>query len=197
MGTLLRLPDHFGMIKTTLFVLLLGTLSCAFGQVERIDLGSRGQITLYLLGDWKADVSTLGGNTTLTISPSRESVNASATLAISFPEVDRFETKSRLKLRVETDAYNLTEESVEGRAVAREFRVPAAMMGFYCSFTDRNLRGQPPQKGNYKVMSLGKIKLAPDVLVDVQIMADGFRDEPYQQLLGAIEGMEFKPGPGR
>lgn len=184
------------MIKTTL-LLLLGTLSCAFGQVETIDLGSRGQITLYLLGEWKADVSTIGGNTTLTISPSRESVNASATLAISFPEVDRLETKSRLKLRVETDAYNLAEESVEGRAVAREFHLPAGIMGFYCSFTDRNLRGQPPQKGNYKVMSLGKIKLAPDVLVDVQIKADGFRDEPYQQLLGAIEGMEFKPGSGR
>jgi hypothetical protein len=31
----------------------------------------------------------------------------------------------------------------------------------------------------------------------VQFMADGFRDEAYQQLLGAIEGMEFTPGRGR
>ncbi len=181
----------------TLVAFLLLSVSCAFGQVETIDLGSRGQITLYLLGEWKADTSTIGGNTTLTISPSRESVNASATIAISFPEIDRLDTKSRLKLRVEADAYGLAEESVEGRAVAREFHLPAGMMGYYCSFTDRNLRGQPPQKGNYKVMSMGKIKLAPDVLVEVQIMADGFRDEPYQQLLGAIEGMEFKPGAGR
>jgi hypothetical protein len=184
------------MMKTIL-LLLLATVSCAFGQVETIDLGSRGKITLYLLGEWKADTSTIGGSTTLTLSPARESINASATLAISFPEVDRLDTKSRLKLRVEADGYGVAEESVEGRAVAREFRLPAGMMGFYCSFTDRNLRGQPPQKGNYKVMSLGKIKLAPDVLLDVQIMADGFRDEPYQQLLGAIEGMEFKPGSGR
>ena len=181
----------------TLFTLVLLSVSCAFGQVETIDLGPRGKITLYLLGEWKTDVSTIGGGTTLTISPTRESVNASATLTVSFPEVDRLETKSRLKLRVEADAYQVAEESVEGRAVAREFRVPAAMMGFYCSFTDRNLRGQPPQKGNYKVMSIGKIKLAPDVLVDVQILADGFRDEPYQQLLGAIEGMEFEPRRGR
>jgi hypothetical protein len=34
-------------------------------------------------------------------------------------------------------------------------------------------------------------------LVDVQMMADGFRDEPYQQLLGAVEGMEFTPGRDR
>ena len=39
------------------------------------------------------------------------------------------------------------------------------------------------------MMSAGKIRLAPDVLLDVSIMADDFRDEPYQQLLGAIEGM--------
>ena len=69
--------------------------------------------------------------------------------------------------------------------------------GFYCSFTDPDLRGRPPEKGNYKVMSTGKIRLAPDVLLDVSIMADDFRDEPYQQLLGAVEGMDYVRGPGR
>ena len=46
-------------------------------------------------------------------------------------------------------------------------------------------------------MSVGKVRLAPDVLVDVQIMGEGFSDEAYNQLLGAVEGMEFSPGPGR
>jgi hypothetical protein len=41
-------------------------------------------------------------------------------------------------------------------------------------------------------MSVGKIRLSADVLVDVSILADDFRGEPYQQLLGAIEGLEFK-----
>ena len=30
--------------------------------------------------------------------------------------------------------------------------------------------------------------------MDVQILADDFRGAPYQQLLGAIEGLEFKAG---
>ena len=60
--------------------------------------------------------------------------------------------------------------------------------------TDPELRGKPPEKGNYKVMSVGKIRLNAEVLIDVTISADSFRDEPYQQLLGAIEGMEYKPG---
>lgn len=179
-------------MKLLLCFLLFATAGLR-AQVETIDLGARGKITLYLLGEWTADVSTLGGNPTVTIKPTRDSVNASCTIAVTFPESDRLETKGRLKLRVEADCYGLAESSVERKAVAREFMLtgtPGAM-GYYCSFTDPDLRGKPPEKGNYKVTSIGKIKLAPDVLLDVQILADGFRDEPYQQLLGAIEGLEF------
>lgn len=186
-------------MKKLLFVsLLLCFASSAPAQVvETLDLGSRGKLTIYLLGDWKVDATNFARQGSMTITPTKESVNASCTLNISFPEVDRLETKSRLKLRVEADAYNLAEGSVEGKAFAREFMLSSGAMGFYCNFTDPELRGQPPQKGNYKVTTIGKIKLAPGVLVDVQILADGFRDEPYQQLLGAIEGMEFRPGSGR
>jgi hypothetical protein len=41
------------------------------------------------------------------------------------------------------------------------------------------------------------IHLAPDVLAEVTISADGFNSEPYQQLLGMIEGMEFTPAARR
>lgn len=174
-------------ILAALFVLLA---SCALGQVETLNFGSRGKLTLYLPGDWKVATTDMAGTYTVTLTPKKEAVNASCTIAVTFPDVDRFDTKARLKLRVEADAYGYAEQSVEGKAVAKEF-VLASGVGYYCSFTDPELRGRPSQPGNYKVMSVGKIKLAPDVLVDVQIMADGFRDEPYQQLLGAIEGMEY------
>jgi hypothetical protein len=184
------------MVMKKFVALYLLTIACAFAQVEILNFGSRGKLTLYLPGDWKIASTDMAGTYTVTLTPKKESVNASATIAVTFPEVDRFDSKSRLKLRVETDAYGLAEGSVEGKAIAREFSLTSGY-GFYCSFTDPELRGKPSQPGNYKVMTVGKIRLAPNVLVDVQIMADGFRDEPYQQLLGAIEGMEFTPGSGR
>jgi hypothetical protein len=177
----------------TLFLLLAAS---ALAQVETLDFGARGKLTIYLPGDWKVGTTDMAGTYTLTLTPKKESANASCTIAVTFPNEDRFDTKGRLKLRVEADAYGLAEGSVEGKAIAKEFSL-ASGFGFYCSFTDPDLRGRPSQPGNYKVMSVGKIKLAPDVLMDVQIMADGFRDEYYQQLLGAIEGMEFKAGRGR
>jgi hypothetical protein len=165
-------------------------------QVERLDLGPRGRLTLYLPGEWRTTTTRSASELTLTVHPRRESVNASLTLAVTFPETDRFDTKARLKLRVEADCQGLAQESVEGKAYGREFSLTAGY-GFYCSFTDPKLRGRPTEKGNYKVLSAGKVRLAPDVLVDVQIMGEGFSDEAYNQLLGAVEGMEFSPGRGR
>lgn len=175
------------MKKLLLFLCLALPLAA---QVETLDFGSRGRLTIYLPGDWKVATTNMAGTYTVNITPKKEGVNASCTIAVTFPASDRFDTKARLKLRVEADAYGLAEGSVEKRAIAREFTLTTGM-GFYCNFTDPDLRGQPSQPGNYKVTSVGKIKLAPDVLVDVQILADGFRDAPYQELLGAIEGMEY------
>lgn len=184
------------MKKLLALSLLVATAAGAFAQVETLDFGPRGKITLYLPGEWKTTTTDMAGKYSVTFTPKDESVNASCTIAVNFPEVDRYDTKARLKLRVEADAYGFAEHSVEGKALAKEFSV-ASGFGFYCSFTDPALRGKPPQPGNYKVVSMGKIKLSPEVLLDVAINADGFRDEPYQQLLGALEGMEFTSERGR
>lgn len=176
-----------------LLCFLLLTAASAFGQMETLDLGPHGRLTLYLPGEWRANTTRNTEQITLTLQPRRESVNAMATIAVTFPAADRFDTKARLKLRVEADAYGLAEQSVERKAFAREFALTTGY-GFYCSFTDPNLRGKPMEKGNYKVMSVGKIRLTPQVLIDVQIMGERFSDEAYNQLLGAVEGLEHTPG---
>lgn len=173
-----------------LFALLLLSFVTASAQ-EVLDLGPHGQLTLYLLGDWRTSVSTLGKEITLTIKSAKDETNASCTLAVSFPELDRYDTKAKLKMRVEVDTAGFAPQSVEGRAIAKEFNLTSGF-GFYCNFTDAELRGKPVKPGDYKVATAGTIKLSPQVLVNVFIGAEGFRDAAYQQLLGAIEGMEFR-----
>jgi hypothetical protein len=181
------------LLKSLIF--FLGAAAALTAQVQTIDLGAHGKLTLYLLGDWKLNTVDMAGQFTVTINPEKEAVNATCTIAVTFPTVDRFDNKGRLKLRVEADNFTAAQAAVEGKAVAREFSLTHGY-GFYCNLTDPELRGKPPQKGNYKNASVGKIRLAPDIVLDVSIMADGFTSEPYQQLLGAIEGMEFTPGRG-
>jgi hypothetical protein len=138
----------------------------------------------------------MAGQYELTLAPKDESKNATCTFKVSHPEEDRYDTKARLKLRVEADCAPYAEQSVEGKAYGKAF-VLGTGYGYYCNFTDAALRGKKAPPGEFKVVSAGKIRLAPDVLIEVFIGSDSFSDEPYQQLLGAIEGMEFKPGRGR
>jgi len=173
-------------------LLFLLTAVGLWAQAAKIDLGSHGKITLYLEDGWKVETADYGDRRLVTISPKGDA-NAACTLTITFPEQDRLDTKPRLKTRVEIDGEKIADQSVEGRAVAKEFGLRAGF-GFYCNFTDPELVGKPAQAGNFKTMTAGRIHLAPDVLIEVNITADGFSSGPYQQLLGTVEGMDFEPG---
>jgi len=171
------------------------TTTGLWAQAEKIDLGSHGKITFYLDDSWKFETADYGDRQLITIAPKGEA-NASCALTITFPEQDRLDTKKRLSLRVEVNGQPIAEHSVEGKTIAKEFSLQTGY-GFYCNFTDPDLIGKPPEKGNFKTISVGMIHLTPDVLIEVTISADGFNSEPYQQLLGMIEGMEFTPASGR
>ena len=171
---------------------LMGLLATgAAAQEHTIDLGSKGKITLFLLGDWKPTVISMGGQYEITFTPTKDSINASCSIKVTHPDVDRYDTKGRLKLRVEADCAPYEVQSVEGKARAKEFVIGAGY-GYYCNFTDAALRGKKAPPGEFKVVSSGKIRLAADVLMEIFIGADSFSEEAYQQILGAIEGMEYK-----
>ena len=187
-------PGQFTRMKKLplLLFLLLGVARLG-AQSQTVDLGSHGKITCYLDDSWQFTTADLGGRI-VNITPKGD-VNATCTLTITFPDQDHYDTKSRLRLRVEVNGTPMAEQSVEGKAVAKPFELKSGY-GFYCNFTDPELVGKPPQKGNYKTMTIGLIHLAPDVLIEVSISADGFTTEAYQQLLGMLEGMEFEAPSG-
>lgn len=173
------------------FALAWLAAACASAQEHTLDFGPRGKATLYLLGDWKATVISMAGQYDIMFAPKKDSINAQATIKVTYPDVDRYDTKQRLKLRVEADCLAYEPQSVEGKARAREFAIGTGY-GFYCNFTDAALRGKKAPPGEFKVISVGRIRLAADVHLEIFIGADSFSEEAYQQLLGAIEGMEYR-----
>lgn len=171
--------------------LFLFSCACLLADSESIDLRSHGSLTLFLPDGWNVVNAEYGDRAMVTIEPKGD-VNAKCSITVTFPEHDDLSTKAKLRKRIETDSAELAARCVEGKAVAREIQVRQGF-GFYCNFTDPELVGKKPQKGNYKTISGGLIRVAPDVLVEFSIMSDGFRTEAYQHLLGAIEGMEYMP----
>jgi hypothetical protein len=175
------------------FALFLLSLGVLHAQSETVDLRSHGKLNLYISDEWTLSTSDFGDRALVKIEAKDEAVNASISMTVTYPEQDKLSTKLKLKQEVENGAAQMAEGSVEGKAVAKAITLRTGF-GYMCNFTDPDLVGKPPQKGNYKVGSFGLIHIAPDVLVEIFIGADSFRGEPYQQLLGAIEGMEFEPG---
>ncbi|MEO7412018.1 MAG: hypothetical protein ABIZ81_01560 [Opitutaceae bacterium] len=179
------------VLKKFLSLLLLSA-AVLQAQSGTIDLRSHGSLEIYLEDNWKMNTSEFGDRVIVNIEPKDEAINANAALTITFPEQDRYSTKPKLKTQVEVIGRVYEEGSVERKSVSRELNTRAGY-GFYCSYTDPELVGKPPQKGNFKGISVGLIRVAPDVLIELAISADDFRGKPYQELLGAIEGMEYKP----
>lgn len=160
-------------------------------RAETINLHDHGRLSLFAPEGWKVTVDdNLDVGCNITIEP-RGEANASCKISIVYPEEDRLDTKEKLRaevVRIGREQY--AGSSVERRASAREFFVKHGY-GYYCNFTDRDLVGRPPEKGNFKVVSSGAIHLAHDVLLVVTIFADDFKGEDYQTLLGIVEGLEL------
>lgn len=191
-GALYRVQSRDPMKK--LFALLLLTAAGMFAQSETLDLGSHGKLTLYLDDSWSFTTSDFGDRVLVTINPKGDA-NATCSMTVTYPTQDHYDTKKRLNLRVEVNGTPIAEQSVEGKAVAKEYMLKTGY-GFHCDFTDPALVGEKPKKGDFKTMSMGMIHLTADVLIEVSISADGFNSEPYNQLLGMIEGMEYAPAAG-
>jgi hypothetical protein len=177
-----------------LFALWLLTSVLLRAQTGTIDLRSHGSLAIYLEDGWKVSTSEFGDRVIVNIEPLDEGTNANAALTITFPEQDRFSTRAKLRIQVEVNGRQYEEGSTERKSVSRELNTqPSVAYGFYCNYSDPELVGKPPQKGNYKMISVGLIRVAPDVLIEMAISSDDARGKPYQQLLGALEGMEYKP----
>lgn len=178
------------MKKLVALFFLLASVACAQSGV--LDLGKQGKLTLFLLDGWKIESTDMAGTASMTIK-SEKNDDVTCTISVTRPETDRFDSKPRLKTRVEADGYPMAENSVERKAFAREFKLSMPGYGFYCNFTDPNMRPKESKPGQYRVMTLGKIRPAPEILIDIVIMADAFNNSAYNELFGAIEGMEYKP----
>src|SRR5688572_20544661 len=128
--------------------LLLLSAAVVHAQSGTIDLRSRGSLEIFIVDGWKVNTSEFGDRIILNLE-SLTDENANAALTITFPEQDRFSTKGKLKTQVEANGLPYEQGSVERKSVPRELNTRAGY-GYYCNFTDPELVGKPPQKGNFK-----------------------------------------------
>ncbi len=156
-------------------------------------LPNGGRLELFPVGRWKVGSEDVG-ELKIVLSPESPRINARAIYSVVTEGSDDFPTDDKLHQQMHRVAERLlaSGEFMERRPVIKPF-YPAKGFGYYVVLTHRKLAGQPSESGEFKFFTLGMIRLAPSVMLKVQIMAESEEDEPYQQLLGMAEGAIYTP----
>jgi len=172
-------------------ILLVSAVSGLAEASTVFKLPNGARIELFPVGRWSVASEDVG-ELKIVLMPESPSVNARAIYSVASEGADDFPTAEKLHEHMQRVAERvlLSGDFVERKPVVKPF-YPSQGFGYYAAMTDRKLVGQPSVPGDYKFFSIGMIRLAPSVILKVQIMADSEEGEPYQQLLGMAEGAAY------
>ena len=73
--------------------------------------------------------------------------------------------------------------AVEKKAELRKYSMTGDAYGSYCVFTDASLVGKPPQKDNFKVISVGILWFNDSVGVSVSQVCDDEKGPEFAAML--------------
>lgn len=178
-------------MRTVLAALL--TMVAVSAAAETFRLPDVGQLTIVAAGEWSIAGEDMGDRYELVIVPTNERTNAACRISINLNGPPELNSKSALRERVIEAVRPQLEKAVERRVVPEPFYSRQGF-GFHCTLTTPEQVGKPIERGKFKLRTLGLIYLAPKLIASVTILADDTLSEEYQQLLGAVEGMEIAPG---
>lgn len=181
-------------MRVVTFALIACLAAANMARAESFEVPGVGNLTVFVVGDWHIAAEDMGDRFEIVIVPRNFQTGPNAACRISIiPDSPAFYDQPR-KLRdrvIEATEHHLM-DSREFFARTESFYCrQSTAFGFYRNFTSVDRYRKPMERGVYKVQTLGLLWLAPRVVASIVIKADDFFADDYQQLLGAVEGMEI------
>jgi hypothetical protein len=158
-------------------------------EAEDFRLPDVGTLKIVAAGDWKIGGEDMGDRFELVIVPGNERTNAACRISINLNGPAELNSKTALRERVVEAIKPQLAKSVEKRVVPEQFYSRQGF-GYHVTLTFPERVGKPLERGKFRLQTLGLVHLAPRLIASVTILADDVLSEEYQQLLGAVEGME-------
>ena len=178
-------------MRKTILLVLAFVLALA-ARADDVDLGTHGRLTLTLPKDWHAVGRDIMGQAyDLTITPPG-GPNAQLKLTLIYGKDDRLQDKAALSAAFLQTCAQFIPTSVEQKANVKNFTLRQGF-GLYATFTDKDLVGQPPVRGNYKVMTSGLIYLGNRISGAVTLFTDNLTGPEFKPMLGIVESLEYNP----
>jgi hypothetical protein len=172
-------------MKPAALLLALLAVSRA-ARAETIDLGPAGRLTLTEPPGWTASVQKQpdAGTTVLLKAPADG--NANCVINLILVPKDEPLTNDDLRSKVLSLADRFVDDSVEKKKTLHDFSL-ARGYGCYCLFTDASRVGKPPEKDNFKIVTVGMIRFSDDVAAVVSLLADDPASPEYVAMVKAVE----------
>jgi hypothetical protein len=163
-------------------LLILPTLAPA----DTVDLGLHGSLAITVPTGWALSTQKEeDSGVALTLSPPA-GVNAKLLLNIAFVPEPKPVPKEEMNEKVLSVCDQFVDASVEKKKTLVDFRLPGSAFGSYCLFTDASLVGRPPKPDEFKVIGVGIIRYADDVMAAVSLAGDDVKGPDFAEMMAAV-----------
>jgi hypothetical protein len=149
---------------------------------DTIDLGTHGTLTIAVPKDWKLTSTKQDAGVDLAIA-APGGVNAQLLFSVIYVPHGATAVKADVDGKVIAEAAGFLSMSVEKKAVLRKYSMSGDAYGAYCLFTDASLVGKPPEKDNFKVVTVGIIWFNDSVGVSVSQVCDDEKGPEFSTML--------------
>ena len=155
------------------------------GFADTVDLGTHGTFTIAVPKGWKLNTTKKETETDLVMLPPGD---ANAQLLFSIVPVPSGATavKADVDEKVKGEAEGFLPVSVEKKANLRKYSLAGDAYGAYCVITDASLVGKPPEKDNFKVITVGILWFNDSVGISVSAVCDDEKGPEFAAMLAAI-----------
>jgi hypothetical protein len=153
---------------------------CLFA--DTVDLGTHGTLTLAVAKDWKLTSTKQDTGVDLVIA-APGGANAQLLFSVIYVPHGATALKADVDGKVVAEGGGFLAMSVEKKAVLRKYTMAGDAYGAYCVFTDASLVGKPPEKDNFKVVTVGIIWFNDAVGVSVSQVCDDEKGPEFATML--------------
>jgi hypothetical protein len=186
------------LLATLLICLGLG--AAARAETERVDMGGERAALFTVAAGWvKADPGpapedpALRGN--LRLRPANDA-NVSFSLTFLSAPHDNLADRDNLRAFHDANCRHFAGGSVEGEVRTRDFKTPHGY-AVQARFTDAALVGQPPEKENYKTVTVVTLYLGERVLVIASLFCDDPQGGEYAEAMEMLRSLRLSSGQNR
>ena len=159
---------------------------------DTLDLGKHGVLTVDVPAGWKFSTQQIPDRGYAAALRPESGENAGVKLSVIYlPNSSPIDPAS-LRSQLEKVAEQYVATSVEQKIDLKKFGV-ASGYGEYVVFTDASLVGKPEQKGNFKFIAPGLVKVSDDCIIAVTIVGDDPAGSIARQMLESVASIKITP----